>query len=44
MVPPNLDHGEDDLVVDDDPLTFLAWDDDHGGTSLMSRPEPGLAS
>ena len=30
LVPPDLDHRQDDVVVDDDALAFLAWDDDHG--------------
>jgi len=30
LVALDLDHREDDVVVDDDALALLAWDDDHG--------------
>ena len=30
LVAPDLDHREDDVIVDDDALALLAWEDDHG--------------
>src|SRR5258708_10980570 len=44
LVAPDLDHVEDDVVVDDDDLARLSWDGEHGGDLLARRSGHALSS